>query len=110
MPPHAGRRRPSCKAVSKRLLRREDPPRIRQIAQDIIAHEACEDRRPRHVGHEAPFDFHDRHPRIGSEKAHVRTQRELEAAAKGNPLDRGITGTGNCRQPHTACCGELASP
>ncbi|MGY4435653.1 hypothetical protein ACVWWO_008130 [Bradyrhizobium sp. F1.13.1] len=40
-------------------------------------------------GTRPPFDFHHRHPRIRGEEAHVGAERELEAAAKGDALDRG---------------------
>ncbi|MET4848877.1 hypothetical protein ABIF62_009372 [Bradyrhizobium japonicum] len=46
----------------------------------------CQDRRAGHVGHEAPFDLHHRHPRIGREKAHVGTERELEATAESDAV------------------------
>ena len=80
---------PRGQPITQGLLRREDPPGIGQLAQDIVAHEARQDRRPRHVRHQPPFDLHDRHPRIGGEKAHVGAERELKAAAERHALDRG---------------------
>ena len=79
---------PRREAVAHSLLRGENPSRISQLAQDIVTHEAGEDRRARHVGHQSPFDLHDRHPRVGGEEAHVGAKRELEAAAKGDALNR----------------------
>ncbi len=78
-----------ARPVAHGLLRREDAPGIGELAQDVVAHQAGKDRRARHVGHQAPFDLHDRHPRIGREKAHVGAERELEAAAERHALDRG---------------------
>jgi hypothetical protein len=102
---------PRREAVAHGFLRREDAPGIGEIAQDIVAHEAGQDRRARHVGHQAPFDLHDRHPRIGREEAHVGAERELEAAAERHALDRG-----NHRHrklppaPHRLLAGKLARP
>src|SRR5882757_481479 len=36
-------------AIAQRLLRRKNPPRVSQLAQNIVAHQAREDRRARHV-------------------------------------------------------------
>src|ERR1700722_2510182 len=80
---------PGRQAVTQRLLRRENPPGIGQFAQDIVAHEARQDRCSRHVLHQPPFDLHDRHPRIRAKKAHIGAERELKAAAERHALDRG---------------------
>src|SRR5690349_13361563 len=77
------------KAIAKRFLRREDAAGIGQLAQDVVANQTGQDRRARHVRHQAPFDLHDRHARIRCHQADVGAERELEAAAKGN--------TRNCR-------------
>src|SRR5712671_1744858 len=76
-------------AVAQSFLRRENPPGIGQLPQNIVADEARQDRRSRHIRHQPPFDFHDRHPRIGREKPQVGAERELKAAAERHALDRG---------------------
>ena len=59
---------PRREAVTQGLLRRKNPARIGQLAQDVVAHQARQDRRSRHVRHQPPFDLHDRHPRVGARK------------------------------------------
>ena len=76
-------------AIAQRFLRREDAAGVGELAQNIVAHEARQDRRARHVRHQAPFDLHDRHPRIRRQQADVGAERELEAAAEGDALDGG---------------------
>src|SRR4029079_7156006 len=79
---------PGGKAIAHGFLCRENPSCIGQLAQNIVAYEARQNWRARHVGYQPPFDLHDRHPRVGREEAHVGAERELEAAAKGDALDR----------------------
>src|SRR5215472_1593210 len=80
---------PRGKSVRQRLLRRENPARIGQLAENIIPHQARQDGCASHVRHQAPFDLHDRHPRIGAKETEVGAERELEAAPERDALDRG---------------------
>src|SRR6185312_14104618 len=80
---------PRRKAVTHRFPGGENPTRIGEFAQDIVAHEASEDWRSRHVRYQSPFDLHDRHSRVGRKETHVGAERELEAAAERDALDRG---------------------
>src|SRR6185437_10192604 len=71
---------PGRKAITQRLLRRKDAARIGQLAQDVVANQRRQDRRTRHIGHQPPFDLHDRHPCVRMKETYVGTERELEAA------------------------------
>ena len=48
----------------------------------------------RHIGHQAPFCFDNAEPRAWCYVSHVSAERELEATAQRNTVNRGDHGNG----------------
>ena len=67
----------------------EDAVGIGQFAQHIVTDIAAPERETRHVGHEAPFQFHDGATCVWMDKANIGAGENLEAAPKGHTMRSG---------------------
>ena len=85
-------------ALSERLRPGENASGHRQLTDHIGAGEFAHERNPRHVGNNAPSDFHNREARVRRDIADVGAKGDLKAAAQCDPMDRRNNWTGAKRQ------------
>ena len=75
-------------AVSQRFGAGEDPAGQAELADHVGAGKFAHERNAGHVRDEAPFDLHDREARVRRDVADVGAERDLEAAAERDAMDR----------------------